>query len=283
MIYAEGMTLSVRNYCFKAEIITASLALILILAAASSIFPVYPNVGAESARRSAGLVQGFIAAVAEPAPYAPFISMLGAAIYSLISIALIYYFFEKTQSPEIFFVSLFVISFSFECIRIMVPLRTALELSTVYLITTSRVLIFGRYLGLFSLFTASICAAGLEVRKQQNVVFVIIAATLIIALGVPIDGLAWDSSLNMLNGSSSMFLMVEAGILIITAASFFVSAYTKGSKEYAIIGLGCLLAWAGRNILLSADTWITPLPGLVILSAGTWFICTELHRVYLWL
>jgi hypothetical protein len=277
------MTLSVRNNCFKAEIIAAAAALILIGSVSFIIFPVYPEVADASVRRSAGLIQRFIARILEPAPYAPFISMLGAAVYSLTSAALIYYFFEKTQAPEIFFVSLFVVSLSFECIRIMVPLRAALEISTVYLITTSRILVFGRYFGLFSLFAASVCAAGLEIQKQQNIVFAVIAAALIIALGIPIDGLSWDSSLNMLSGSPSMFIMVETGILIITAASFFVSAYTRGSKAYIFIGLGTLLVYAGRKMLLSSDTWITPVPGLIILGAGTWFICTHLHRVYLWL
>jgi hypothetical protein len=72
-------------------------------------------------------------------------------------------------------------------------------------------------------------------------------------------------------------------IVLITMISFFVSAYSRGTREYVFIGIGSLLVFLGRNILLNADTWVTPLPGLVSLGAGTWFICTQLHRVYLWL
>jgi hypothetical protein len=106
---------------------------------------------------------------------------------------------------------------------------------------------------------------------------------MIIALGVPVDGLAWDSSLMMVYGYTPMLKMVEAGVVLISAASFFISAYSRGSREYIFIGLGSLLAFWGRSILLTADTWITPLPGLALLAAGTWIICIQLHRVYLWL
>jgi hypothetical protein len=66
-------------------------------------------------------------------------------------------------------------------------------------------------------------------------------------------------------------------------ASFFISAWSKGTPEYAAVSLGSFLAFAGRNILLSSDTWIGPLPGLLLLAAGLWVICTKLHQVYLWL
>jgi hypothetical protein len=257
----------------------SALILILIAASAYLAFPAYPEAAGESARRAAASISDNLQA----APYAPFISILAAVFYALVCLILIHYFFEKTQSPEIFFVGLFVMSLAFEGLRIMVPLRIALELSNVYLIGTTRVLIFGRYFGLFSLFTASVCASGLEMQKQQNAVFVIVAAALIIALGMPIDGLSWDSSLAMILGFSRMFMVVEAGILVITVVSFLVSSYTKGIKEYILVGLGTLLVFAGRHLLLHADTWLAVVAGLIILAAGTWFICTQLHKVYLWL
>jgi hypothetical protein len=80
-----------------------------------------------------------------------------------------------------------------------------------------------------------------------------------------------------------MFRMIDAGVLLITMASFFMSAYSRGDREYIFIGVGSLMVFAGRNILLGADTWISPLPGALLLVLGTWFICTCLHKVYLWL
>ncbi|GHV27836.1 hypothetical protein AGMMS4952_10210 [Spirochaetia bacterium] len=282
MLYADPMTLTVRNNYFRSGIVLSLLALVTILSLSFIIFSAYPPAGA-AATRSAGLFQPLISRFFTAHPYVPFVTMLGSVLYAFITMILIYYFFEKTQSPEILFFALFVTSFAFEALRVMVPLVLVYNLPSVYLVMSTRVLLIARYFGLFSLLAASIYAAGLGEQKQGNIIFIIVIAAMIVALGVPVDSLAWDSSLMMVSGYTSMLKIVEAGIALIAAVSFFISAYSRGSNEYIFIGIGSLLAFLGRLTLLSADTWITPLPGMVLLAAGTWIICVQLHRVYLWL
>ncbi|MDR0878565.1 MAG: hypothetical protein LBN21_10970 [Treponema sp.] len=277
------MTLSERNIYFKAGILLASAVLIAVIAASFIIVPAIPGVVDAAARRSPGIFQSVIDNFAAPAPYAAYISVLGAVLYAFISIILIYYFFEQTQSPEILFFGLFVISFALEGLRIIVPVKAVYDFPAVYLTMAFRILLFGRYFGLFSLFAASVYAAGLEIQRQLNIILIIVVATLVIALGVPIDTLSWDSSLSMVNGYTSMFRMVEAGVFITTITSFLISSWSRGAREYIAVSIGTFLVLVGRNILLSGDTWISPLPGVLLLGAGTWLICTQLHKVYLWL
>jgi len=277
------MTLSVRNNFFRGGIILAALSLIIIIAGAAFVFRAYPGTVESASMRSHGVVQKLIEGFTEPSAYVPFWTMLGAVAYSLISISLIYFFFEKTQSPEILFFGLFVISLAFEFERINIPLKQVFSFPPMYLITAARILLFGRYFGLFSLFATGIFASGLDVQKQQTVFFMLILAALVIAFNVPIDSLVWDSSLKMLNGYGAMFAVVEGGILAVTVLTFMVSAFTRGSRHYIFIGLGAFMAFAGRNILLKSDTWITPIPGILLLMGGTWLVCALLHREYLWL
>jgi hypothetical protein len=277
------MTLFYRNTFFRIEIIIASFFMLVIMGALFLLLPTYPEAAANISRRSNGVIQAVIVPLLKNAPYVPFATAASAVIYALISIVLIYFFFEKTQCPEILFFGFFVFSLTFEALRIMAPAKIFYNLPSVYLIISGRILLFSRYFGIFSLFAASVYASGLEVQNQKNIFLIICLAPLIIALGSPVDGLSWDSSFFMLTGYHVMFRLVEVGIALITMASFFIAAYIRGTKEYIIIGVGALLVFLGRNILLSADTWLTPLPGLLMLSLGTWFICTYLHRVYLWL
>jgi hypothetical protein len=276
------MTLLERNTIFKAGLLLPAAALFWVALTSFLIIPVYPAVLNETARRSAGVIQTLVAHFFQPNPYAPFASIAGAVLYAFITIIFIYRYFEKTQSPEIFYIAFFVLSFALEGSRIMVPLKLKYGLPSVYLIMASRALIFGRYFGIFSLFAASIYAAGLDLQKQMPVVFIIALITLMIAREVPIDGLSWDSSFCMISGYTSMFTIVEGGIVLITLVSFLISAYSRGIKEYLFIGIGAFLVILGRTLLFSADTWITPFPALLSLAAGTWFICTQLHQVYLW-
>ena len=277
------MTLTNRNRCFKAGITISSLALILVIAAAVIFLSSYQEALAKSVQRPQGFFQRIISGFMAPAANAPFVSAVCAAVYSLAGISLIYYYFEKTQSPEILFIGLFVISFAFECIRTMIPLKLLLNLPTIYLTNSYRILLFGRYFGLFSLFTVSMCTAGLNVRKQETIILVCATTSLIFAVGIPIDALSWDSTLVLLNDYNSTFVLIQMGIIVITTASFLVAAYTRGSGEFIFIGMGALLTFTGRNILFSSDTWISLVPGFLLLCLGTWFICTKYHRLYLWL
>jgi hypothetical protein len=277
------MTLSDRNTVFKAGIILASAGMLFIIITAFVVLPVYPVQVQETVRRSAGFIQSFFGHFFEPNPFVPLVSIAGSGLYALITLVLIYYFFEKTQCPEILFFAFFALSFAFEAVRLLIPLKAIYIISPLYLIMAFRILLFTRYFGIFSLFAASVYAAGLEVQKQRNIILILMVATMVIAMGVPIDALSWDSSLSMISGYTSMFRMVEAGILLITVLSFFISAYSRGAGEYILIGVGSFCVFLGRNILLSADTWVSPFPALLLLAAGTWFICIQLHKVYLWL
>jgi hypothetical protein len=277
------MTLAFRNRVFLAGIILAVVSFTIIIAASVVTIPVYPQVMAGIAQRSAGFFQFIITKLLKPAPYIPFFTMLCAVIYALLSMALIYFSFEKTQCPEILFIAFFIISFVFEVIRIMLPLKFTYNLPAVYLTMTTRMLLFGRYFGVFSLFSASVCAAGLQVQKQRNIVIFILTAALVIALGVPIDSLSWDSSFTMIIGYNTMLMMIETGIALITILSFLISAYFRSSREFIYIGAGSFMVFLGRDCFLSADTWPMPFLGIASLAVGTWFMCTQLHKVYLWL
>jgi hypothetical protein len=273
------MTLSGRNIIFRIEILLAALGFVFIALTAFTVIPACPAIAGEASRRIPGIFQRFL----EADPYAPFASLAAAAAYALVSLVLIYYFFEKTQAPEILFVTLFALSFSAEGMRIITLLQGTRVIPALYLLMFSRILLFGRLFGLFSLFAASVYAAGLDQQKERDIIFIIAIITLLISLRVPIDVLTWDSSYNMISGYTSLFSMVEIGMFLITVISFFIAAWSRGAAEYVAVAIGSFLTFAGRYLLISADTWLSALLGILLLVAGTRFICTRLHKVYLWL
>jgi hypothetical protein len=277
------MTLAQRNRYFKGGIILSSCCLLLLALLAGKLLPFYPELCEKALHRSEGLFQNIITRFFLPVPLAPFASMALALIYALAASVLVFFFFEKTHSPEILFVGLFALSFVFEILRIMAPLQKLHPFSSVLLILGTRILVFGRLFGVLSLFASSVYSAGLELQKQGRVIITIIIALLVVSIRLPVNGLSWDSSLTMIFAYSSMFRFAEDALMVITVISFLVAAYTKGTGEYLFIALGALLVSLGRSLLLSADTWIAPLPALILLIAGTWFITGRLHRVYLWL
>ncbi|MDR2768631.1 MAG: hypothetical protein LBB82_09950 [Treponema sp.] len=277
------MTLAQRNRFFKGGIVLASVCLLMILAAAWKILPLYTGLAGQASRRTQGVFQALTANLFPVFPSAPFVTAVLAVVYALFASILIYFFFEKTQSQEILFFGLFTISFVFEILRFTIPLQRLYPFPAVFLILGARLLIFGRFFGVLSLFASSVYAAGPEMQKQGSVIFAVVIATLIVALGVPVDGLSWDSSLAMISAYGSMFRLAENAILFISVLNFLVSAYTKGTKEYRSIAAGTVCVALGRSMLINGDTWALPLAALVLLAGGTCLIAARLHQIYLWL
>jgi hypothetical protein len=277
------MTLSARNNAFKLEIALSFLCLLLCVFASTQVIPAYALMENETIRRSGGLLQAFTGKFFGTQLLAAHGCIAALVLFSFFSIILIYHFFEKTQSPEILYVAFFAASLSLETLRLVLPLSWVYEIPLVYQLTAARIILFGRYFGLFSLFMAGVFATGYKAQKQRNVIMVIAVTTLIIILGIPIDTQTWDSSLNMISGQISMFRLIEAGTLLITAMSFFIAAWSRSSREFTFIGMGSVLAFCGRNILLSSDIWMGVPIGLALLITGAWLICTRLHKIYLWL
>jgi hypothetical protein len=277
------MTLSARNNIFKLGIVLSFLCLLICIFASTKVISLYPSMEDEITRHSETIFQIFTGKTLDTNLLAVHCCISALVLYSFFSIILIYFFFEKTQSPEILFVAFFAASFFLEALRLLLPLSRVYEIPSLYLLMASRIILFGRCFGIFSLFTASVYAVGFKTEKQRNVVLIITVITLIITLGVPIDTQVWDSSLNMISGFVSIFKLIEAGTVLITTVSFFIAAWSRSSREFALIGTGSVLAFLGRNILLNTDTWAGLPIGLVFLIVGTWLICTRLHKIYLWL
>ena len=282
--------MSERNVFFKAGIVFCAILALLMLAV---LFTLHQGTDYnlsfgkaledDELRRPANIFQSITGYFFDNNFYAVHASIILLVLFSLIAIILIHYFFERTSAPEILYIAIFAISLSFEILRFVLPLHLIHYFPSFYMRVASRILLFARFFGIFSLFAASICAAGLDVQKVRHVIFAIIITSLIITLGVPIDVLNWDTSLNMINGFSSMFRLIEISAFISIMISFFIAAKIRDSKEYTYVAIGIMLALFGRNILLSADNWSAPFLGIILLSFGTWFLCSKLHKIHLWL
>jgi len=280
------MTLSERNIFFKIGIFFCAIVILLIFVASFLTMPVYSagySMIEENTRRPDYVFQHITSWFTVNNYYSVHAALSLAALFSLAGMILILIYFERTPTPEILYISLFTISFSFEAFRLFVPLQLIFNFPSVYIGIPSRILFFARFFGLFSLFTAGLCAARMNVQKSRNAVFIIFAAAFAITLGVPIDTHFWDTGFNLIKGYSSMFRMIELAVFITTILSFLIAAKIRGSKEYIHVSAGVLFALTGRSILLGSDNLIGVIPGILLLSFGTWYLCSKVHKIYLWL
>ena len=274
------MTISRHVFFLKAGITVSFLALIAFAVFARDTLPVYGDLVAKASQRSGG---AFIAGLLpSPAPYAAFIGIGTAVLFAFVSQALLLYFFEKTQAIEARLLGTFLFSFTFEILRTVIPLKTVMRLSGYIPAIASRLIVFGRFYGLFALFAAGLCVSGLKIRREETIIFPVAVAALLFALRMPIDSFYYDTSLYPLTGFSRTFGIMNAVMVMLSFLCFVLGAYTRGSREYYFIGLGVLAAAIGRWLLLAADTWVMLGAGSVFLFFGTWYTGIQFRRMYLW-
>jgi len=276
------MTLSERNLFFKAGIFFCAAVILFALAASFFTVPIYPEIE-ENSNRPDHLFQVISGLFLENNYYAVHTSLAFAALFSFAGMLLIYRYFERTPTPEILYIAIFTVSMSFEAFRLFLPLHLAFYFPSIYLRIITRLMLFAGYFGLFSLFTAGLCAAGLDVQKTRNAIFIIVIAAMVITLWVPIDVHSWDTGFNLICGYAVIYKMVELLVIITTLISFLIAAKVRDSKEYVNVAIGVLFAMFGRNILLGTDNWIGVAAGIPMLSFGILFICIKVHKIHLWL
>jgi len=276
------MTLSERNTFFKVGIIFCAICTLFIIAASFFLVPQYQDLN-ENAPRPSKIFQSISGIFFNSDHIAVHVSIILSVVFSLVGIIFIYAYFERTSAPEILYIAIFTISFAFEALRLVLPLQIIFDFPSFYMLLAFRILLFERFFCIFALFAASICAAGFEVQKTRNIIFIIIIADLIITMGVPIDVLNRDTSFNMISGFNLMFRMVELVTFLTTVISFLIAAKNRGSKEYNFVAIGIMTALIGRNLLLNTDNWLGSILGIVLLLFGTWFLCSKLHKIHLWL
>jgi len=277
------MTLSGRNRLVILGILWSSLILIILSFFAFQTFSVFPALERQAVSRPSGFVHSLVAPLVRSNNYAPLFSMLISVLYSLAGVITIYVLFEKTQAPEILFFANFMLSLSLELSRLAIPLIMYYNTSLTYAVFTGKILLFSRLFGLFSLFLASVYAAGMDMQRYGMLLILNAAICLTLASGVPINSMNWDTTLTPRYGFADMFFLIEATIVGITILSFFISIKNRSSKDYVYVSIGILLVLFGRDILLHADTYVELVLAVPVLGFGTWMYCKNLHQYYLWL
>jgi hypothetical protein len=283
------MTLSGRNALFKTGIVFSCLVLLGILQTSPQIIGQLDSLCEQAQARP--LSGRFLAIFGRgdlaqllfgSAPLMPYVVSLCAVVFAAGTLLFIYYYFEVTQSPEIFFFACFALSVCFEAFRMVLPLRSAMNLPIFLTAAGGRIVLFGRFAGLFSFLAASIYTAGLKTQKENAAFAPVCVVALVLARAVTLDTLSWDRSLVLNVGDGIMFPVMELCVALLCAATFLIAAWQKSSRDYVMLALAAVLCLAGRALFANADAWSSFGLGFVMLCAGSWLFCRRLHTMYLW-
>lgn len=196
-----------------------------------------------------------------------------AAIYFVVS-------FEKTQSTEIIFFSLFLVACLCEGIRIFIPIFDLWESHSYIAIIIGRIEIFGRMLAPLSLLAVAI-ASGTEQRQdvERNIAIIVIISVTIVRF-LPIDSMHISLQCLVPWGKNSFFSTTRLLIIVAADISQIINARLLDRDLTSIVGF--VILSIGYLITCITFSFFTLILGTILLSVGSVIYLRGLHKQYLW-
>lgn len=267
------MTLNSRNRLFKILfIVSSSLLALLALTTVLRIFTGQPVTIREFDYSS---ITGVISFLFSSMPLAALISTIFISFYAPITSYLVRYSFEKTQSAEIIYFSVFLIGCLCEVFSLAIPVFSLWDSYSYLLLFIGRGAFAGRLLTVFSFLFAALFSKENQIQEaDRNVIIAIFIAVLFAAI-IPVDARAISNAMMVGTGFSSTFDAAKICLSIITFFTFFFT-------DRKMTGVGFLMLYGGYAILITGSSPFTTLLGGSCLFLGSKVYLNEIHTYYLW-
>ena len=201
--------------------------------------------------------------------------------FSIISIYLIKYYFLKTNSSEIFFFTLFLISTAFDTSRSIIAALSYLQSPEYYNLLISRICYFGKIFGLLSLFLSALFSSDVETKKIGTSTAIIILISYTLSSSIPFSTYKLSTMIQQ-PGFLNYFIFSVISIEILTIMIFVLNYLQSGKREYLILSISTFMILTGREITFFSTDPVVFLSGLSILTAGTILFTNKIHHIYAW-
>ncbi len=191
-----------------------------------------------------------------------------------------YQLHRDSRTPVLPYLLLFFLSLGTECLRgVTGVLYSSEDLISAALVLT-RVVYWGRYVGLFALLLSSLYCVGMKYRH----VYVLGGGALLVALAlaatIPLDASTFLSQLTWKLGDEQGIGFTNLVIAVLILATTVGAAVVKRERRFFLVAGGFLLLLAARELLFFG---VAPVPlacGIAALAAGAVLCLRTLASIY---
>ncbi len=204
------------------------------------------------------------------------------ALVSVLTLSFILASFRKTVSAEIFFFSFWIASLSFEILRLAVYVMAARGYPDSLQLALTKVLFGARYAGSLSVFMSGVYAAGLRNEKHGANILIILAASIGLAVIMPLNTGTYLHTLELKPGYRSLNEWFFYLLGLMSVLNYLGAVHVRGEKTFGLIALACAASIAGARLLSASwNPWLLG-AGFILACAGSWLFVSRLHEYYLW-
>lgn len=208
-----------------------------------------------------------------------FTGLLIGCLYTIFTSLYIWLGFEKTQSAEVSYFMLFLLSFIFDSTRIYIPFFYTKGPYSTLIFTIGNLITYARILAPLSL--VSLCVFVEDEDRQnteRNLISIILCAAFFTA-AIPLNSSIVYPNFSIYYSYYSTILTTSIIITVMTTLVLLFKQYKNESKQfitigYAMMSFGYLFIWNSINL-----TYL--LTGTILLIPGTILYLGALHKRYM--
>ncbi|WP_156888266.1 hypothetical protein [Spirochaeta cellobiosiphila] len=219
-------------------------------------------------------------------PKQAFQTSISAIILSLIAfIALVLFrmYFRKTSSPEVFFFSLFLLTLSFNVLRILNLYIYSENYIINFIELNTRIILMSRISGCLFLLSASLYAADFKYQDYGILILLNIVLSFLISANIPINDMKISSNLLNTPGDLPYFVIFLLIIELLGILNLIVAFLIKNNQDYLYLAVNLLFVYLGIELVFQPLPILINVLGYVLLIIGTIRFGIRFHRIYLWI
>ncbi|GAB4369382.1 MAG: hypothetical protein Kow009_06030 [Spirochaetales bacterium] len=190
---------------------------------------------------------------------------------------------QRMSSLEIYFFLVFLVTLSFDGLRVLHWVFLVKQVTPYFGGLLTRMVYFGYFMGLFSMFTSSIYSGEVSYQKVGTLLSVLATLSLALSYSMPVDITTLKPNLLYRVGDEEYLLLVRGGLIVLTVLSFARSALLSRSREeWAICGAAAILM-LGREFSFSRSDTPLGLLGIFLLGVGSFYFSRKSYLKHLWI
>ena len=194
---------------------------------------------------------------------------VAAAAVSLAAAPRIRSAYRRTPSPVIPFLMMFLLSLGVECLRSAAALLAAGDGSVSLSVFLTRVIYWGRFVGLLGLLLAGLYALELKYARAMVLGGAVLLIALAMAAYIPVDRTVFLAQLTWKLGDEQSVWFLNLALAVLTVLTAAVSALVHRGRRTTLLTAGITLCVVARELEFFA---LRPLPlagGLAAQVLGT--------------
>ncbi|MFO7850216.1 MAG: hypothetical protein R6V67_09675 [Spirochaetia bacterium] len=209
--------------------------------------------------------------------------LLIQAGFGAVSILILFLYFRKTHSSEVFFFMFGLFGFVIQTSRFLIAPVSMVTLSAYSLTPFTRLVYFGRLFTILCFFASGLFATGFTSQRRNFSLSLILLISFVITAIIPVDFTMVKLPLVFATAGTTEFTLTYYALAVFTVLNFLLAASKHSETNYRYVAAAISLVIAGVEVSFFYPYGLGAVTGLLLIAGGTYLFAERTHEIYLWL